>query len=86
MKTKIRILSKTGEYRWFLTRSLPITDETGHVTRWIGTSTDIHERNAAEEALREEKICSSFCKGPEVNQVSFQQVGYIRKSSLPGMI
>src|SRR5258705_13102450 len=28
--------SKTGEYRWFLSRALPITDEEGRVVRWFG--------------------------------------------------
>lgn len=33
--------SKTGEYRWFLSRALPIRDAEGHVLRWLGTNTDI---------------------------------------------
>jgi len=31
-------------YRWFLARGVPVRDETGWVTRWYGTSTDIDER------------------------------------------
>jgi PAS domain S-box-containing protein len=42
-----------GEYRWFLTRALPIRDETGRVTRWFGTNTDITAQFAVEAALRE---------------------------------
>ena len=41
-----------GEYRWFLTRGVPVFDESGKRTRWIGTNTDIHERILAEEAVR----------------------------------
>jgi PAS domain S-box-containing protein len=48
---EIRIRSRTGEYRWFLTRSLPIKNGAGEVVRWIGTSTDIHERKLSEERL-----------------------------------
>ncbi|HVF87642.1 MAG TPA: PAS domain S-box protein, partial [Pyrinomonadaceae bacterium] len=48
--------SKTGEYRWFLSRARPIRDGRGHVTRWFGTNTDIEElrraRKSAEEASR----------------------------------
>jgi PAS domain S-box-containing protein len=44
--------SKTGEYRWFLSRALPITDEEGRVARWFGTNTDITEQRELEQALR----------------------------------
>jgi len=40
---------KDGQYRWFLTRALPIRDERGKVVRWFGTNTDITERLQAEE-------------------------------------
>lgn len=43
--------SKEGEYRWFLSRALPLRDENGQVVLWFGTNTDITERKAAEEAL-----------------------------------
>jgi PAS domain S-box-containing protein len=44
--------SKSGEYRWFLSRALPIRDEAGHVVRWFGTNTDITEQLEMEQALR----------------------------------
>ena len=44
---------KTGEYRWFLSRAIPIRDEAGRVVRWFGTNTDITEQRESEEALRE---------------------------------
>jgi PAS domain S-box-containing protein len=43
----------TGEYRWHLTRALPVRDEAGDIVRWFGTSTDIHDQRLASEALRE---------------------------------
>lgn len=42
-----------GEYRWFLTRAVPVLNEEGKVYRWIGTNTDIHEQKLAEAALQE---------------------------------
>ncbi len=45
--------SKAGEYRWFLSRALPIRDEHGKVQRWFGTNTDITAQREAEAALRE---------------------------------
>ncbi len=43
------IRGKDGEYRWFLSRALPIHDQQGRVARWFGTNTDITERLQAEE-------------------------------------
>lgn len=43
---------KDGNYRWFLSRALPIKDESGNVTRWFGTNTDITERKEIEEELK----------------------------------
>jgi PAS domain S-box-containing protein len=43
---------KDGEYRWFLSRAIPIRDEHGKVLRWFGTNTDITELKRIEEELR----------------------------------
>ena len=40
-----------GEYRWFLSRAVPIRDRDGRITRWFGTNTDITIQREAEEAL-----------------------------------
>ncbi len=42
-----------GRYRWFLSRALPIRDESGRITQWFGTNTDITEQREAEQTLRE---------------------------------
>jgi PAS domain S-box-containing protein len=39
-----RLRHHSGEYRWTLGRALPIRDVHGHIVRWIGTCTDIHEQ------------------------------------------
>ena len=36
-----RLRDKSGEYRPFLTRAVPLRDSAGAITRWFGTSTDI---------------------------------------------
>lgn len=43
--------SKDGEYRWFLSRALPIRDNDEKILRWFGTNTDITERINTEEAV-----------------------------------
>jgi PAS domain S-box-containing protein len=39
---------KDGEYRWFLTRALPIRGDDDTISGWVGTSTDITDRQEAE--------------------------------------
>lgn len=43
----------SGEYRWVLSRAVPLHDQAGQVERWFGTSTDIHETRMARVALAE---------------------------------
>jgi len=54
-----RIRSARGEYRWFLVRAEPYRDPVSkQVTRWFGTSTDVHDRKLSETALgaREQQL------------------------------
>ncbi len=44
---------QTGEYRWFLSRAMPVRDDTGQIIKWVGTSTDIEDQVRIEEALRQ---------------------------------
>jgi len=44
---------RDGNYRWFLSRALPIRDDAGEVIRWFGTNTDITDQIKAEKALRD---------------------------------
>jgi PAS domain S-box-containing protein len=46
----------TGEYRWFLSRAVPLRDERGNIVRWYGTATDIHDRKRTEEKLQHENV------------------------------
>jgi len=50
-----RLRRKNGQYRWHLGRVIPVRDERGQIIKWIGTSTDIHDRKQV-EAEREELL------------------------------
>jgi PAS domain S-box-containing protein len=50
-----RLLRADGQYRWQLARAVPIGGETGAIVRWIGTSTDIHDRRQVEQDLQESR-------------------------------
>ena len=42
---------RTSRHRWHLARALPIRDESGEITRWFGTGTDIHQQKLTEQKL-----------------------------------
>jgi PAS domain S-box-containing protein len=48
---EIPIRGANGEFRWFLTRTAAMHDDSGDVSRWFGTSTDIDELKRSREAL-----------------------------------
>jgi PAS domain S-box-containing protein len=54
-ETEYRLRRKDGQYRWYLARGSPIRNAQGRIVKWIGTSTDIHDRKEA-EAEREELL------------------------------
>jgi PAS domain S-box-containing protein len=47
-----RLRRHDGQFRWHLTRGVPVHGAEGQVIRWIGTSTDIHDYKLSEEVLR----------------------------------
>ncbi len=57
-----------GAYRQFLTRILPVKDEHGAVTRWLGTSTDITAVKETEAALarRERELQTLADNTPDI--------------------
>jgi PAS domain S-box-containing protein len=50
-----RLLGADGQYRWFLTRGLPLRDAQGHILAWYGTCTDIDEVTRLREQLEQER-------------------------------
>lgn len=48
---ELRLRRHDGEYRWHLSRAVPILDDEGCVLRWYGTSTDIHEQKLLSQEL-----------------------------------
>ena len=46
---EMRIRRTDEEYRWFLTRAVPLRDKRGKVVKWYGVATDIQDRKDAEQ-------------------------------------
>ncbi len=45
-----------GEYRWHVSRGVPMRNEAGQIVMWVGANTDIHEIKQAELALVDSEI------------------------------
>ena len=52
-QSEFRLRRSDGSFRWHLARAVPMRDETGQITRWIGTNTDIDNQKEIEEQLVE---------------------------------
>lgn len=50
------VKGKDGQYRWFLSRAIPIKNQEGKIVRWFGTNTDIDEQVRIEAMLNESQI------------------------------
>jgi PAS domain S-box-containing protein len=48
-----RVLSASGQYRWFQCRGMPLRDDVGSILKWYLTMHDIEDRKRAEEKLRQ---------------------------------
>jgi PAS domain S-box-containing protein len=46
-----RIRAKDGSYRWFAARGIPVRASGGHVSHWMGTSTDKEDRKVDQGSL-----------------------------------
>src|SRR5262249_24668973 len=53
---EMRILYRTGQYRWQLIQYDPLKDEGGQVIRWYATGADIDDQKRTEERLRNENL------------------------------
>ena len=72
--------SNDGEYRWFLSRAVPIKDSAGQITRWFGTNTDITELRHAQDALRESKEFTEAQVRVRTHQLELRTAEVIKQS------
>ena len=50
-ETEFRLRRQDGLYRWHIARAVPLRDEMGVITRWVGTNTDIEDQKLVAEGL-----------------------------------
>lgn len=70
----------TGEYRWFLSKALPIRDKTGVIVKWFGTCTDIHEQKTITEKL--EGLVADRTKELQRSNEDLQQFAHVASHDL----
>lgn len=51
--TEYRLRGRDGDFRWFEARGVPVLGPAGEVTRWYGTSADVHEAREVQRRLDE---------------------------------
>ena len=89
-----RLKRHDGEYRHFLAQGIPIYNESGGVDRWLGNTTDIHERKLLEEALgtlrsedrlaAEDRVAANLSQEISSQLVSLMNLLYLMKSHATG--
>jgi PAS domain S-box-containing protein len=52
LEQEVRYRRADGEYRWFLSRALPVRNKRGEIVEWYGIAADIEDRKGAQEAER----------------------------------
>jgi PAS domain S-box-containing protein len=55
LEQEVRYRQANGNYRWFLSRAVPLRDELGDIVKWYATVTDIEDRKRTEMLLAGEK-------------------------------
>src|ERR1700683_5432559 len=60
--------AKDGEYRWFMSRVVPLRNSGGKIVKWYGISTDIEDRRRAES--ERERLRQMEADLAHVNRVS----------------
>jgi PAS domain S-box-containing protein len=53
---ELRLRKGDGNYRWFLARCNPVSDDKGQIMRWYVACTDIDDRKRAEQKLQQENV------------------------------
>ena len=73
---------KDGQFRWFLSRALPLRDESGTIVGWFGTNTDVTDHRAA-IAERDAALAEARAAEERVQRVFEQAPAAISTSAGP---
>jgi PAS domain S-box-containing protein len=65
-----RLRRHDGEFRWFMGRTVPVKNDGGAVTRWVGTLTDIEDRKRLERDRDEHAADLALALADRTEQVT----------------
>ncbi|MDO6388548.1 PAS domain-containing protein [Pontibacter sp. BT731] len=69
---ELRIRDKEGDYRWYLSRYLPMRNEDGTIRMWLGSCSDVHDmKNLVQELLTSNEQMSELA---DQVQLAFRKV------------
>jgi PAS domain S-box-containing protein len=69
-EAKARLRGHDGNYRWFMFRSVPYYDDSGHLVKWYGQTIDIEDIKQAESLLAGEKrVLENIAKGSSLEEI-----------------
>src|SRR6266481_5532801 len=89
-ESEARIRGVDDVYRWFLTKGVPLRDESANIVRWYGTNIDIEQRKRAESFLAGEKrlleMIATDAELKEILNVLCLSVEEYRKGTLASVL
>jgi PAS domain S-box-containing protein len=53
LSIEVRVRRADGQYRWHISRRVPLRDENGDIVKWYSVGIDIEDQKVAEDALRQ---------------------------------
>ncbi len=69
--TRYRLRRHDGEWRWFDSQAVAHRDGTGHVRRWYGCNTDVHDVILLQQALTKQEAFMSLVADNVAGMVSY---------------
>lgn len=74
-ETELRILNKSGDYKWHISRAIPVKDDSGKIIMWVGANTEI-QKIKEEEKRKEDflKMASHELKTPITSIKGYTQL------------
>jgi PAS domain S-box-containing protein len=78
-----RLRGADGSYRWFINRGLPLRDNSGQITRWFGTCTDIDHQKRISVELQEARNAAEVANRAKQEQV--EELEYLYETAPVGL-
>ncbi len=72
---ELRILDKNGDFKWHISRAIPVKDDNGKIILWVGANTEI-QKIKEEEKIKEDflKMASHELKTPVTSIKGYTQL------------